>query len=306
MNCSVCGKDAVIDIPYMNKRLCQVHFLDHFESVFMKEVRQQIKFDSGGGTVSVALSGGKDSSVTLYILHSILSVRRKVKVKAFTVDEGISGYRDKSIQTAGELCRSLGVEHTVISYSEVFGTTMDSEVTRLRGKTPCAVCGPMRRQLINMAAQTQGSDYVALGLNMDDVAQSVLMNVSRGDMERISRMAPHSHSVNGLVRRVIPLRRLSEREIVTYALLKNIKYDHSWCPYYAQAQRNLFRKIVSEIEEKYPGSKLAMIRLQEDIAGRYTNPGDLSLGTCRNCGRPSSGQLCSVCMISGENDDGNQ
>lgn len=300
MKCSICGKESVISIPYMNESLCSSHFLEHFESTFMKEVRRQIKIGPKGGTVSVALSGGKDSSVTLFLLHKILSPRKKVKLRAFTVDEGIAGYRDRSIETARELCRSLGVEHTVVSFRDQFETTMDEEVTDLEERTPCAVCGPMRRQLINMAALEQESDYVALGLNLDDMAQSVLMNVARGDVERILRMAPHMRSVNGLVRRVVPLRRLSEREVVTYALLKNIKYDAGWCPYYSQAQRNLFRKIVSEIEEKYPGSKLAMIRLQENLSGAMFISDEPSVGTCKRCGKPSSGELCSVCLNSGE------
>ncbi len=43
---------------------------------------------------------------------------------------------------------------------------------------------PMRRRLINEASLRIGADYVALGTNLDDYAQSILMNVFRGGTSR--------------------------------------------------------------------------------------------------------------------------
>ena len=42
------------------------------------------------------------------------------------------------------------------------------------------------------------ADYVALGMNLDDYSQSILMNVARGDVDRLARMAPHSDSRDGI------------------------------------------------------------------------------------------------------------
>ncbi len=296
MKCEFCSKEAAIQIPYMKVALCESHFVAHFEKEFKKEVRRQIKFSGSGGKIAVALSGGKDSSVTLYSIATIFAGRRKVEVEAFTVDEGIRGYRDKSLETAKTLCNSLGIKHTVIGYEEIYGTTMDAEVTDLKGKTPCAVCGPMRRQLINLAADRSNADFVALGMNSDDISQSLLMNVSRGDLDRIARMAPHKKEIPGLVRRVVPLRRLPEKEVLLYAMIKGIGFDSGWCPYYAQAQRNLFRNIVDMIEEKYPGSKLAMTRFQDIIQEKLTDGMKSPVNRCRICGEPTTNEICSVCI----------
>ena len=46
--------------------------------------------------------GGKDSSATLYLLHKILSERRNLELTAFTVDEGIEGYRSTGLEKAME------------------------------------------------------------------------------------------------------------------------------------------------------------------------------------------------------------
>ena len=301
MKCALCSKEAVIYLPYAGSSFCGSHFIERFERVVKKEVRDQIRFHNNSGRISVALSGGKDSSVTLYSLASILGRRKNVNLTAFTVDEGIRGYRDRSIETARKLCNNLGIDHEVISYSNVFDTTMDDQVSAgLNGKSPCAICGPMRRQLINMAADRTGSDYVALGMNSDDIAQSVLMNVSRGDLDRLLRMAPHRNGIPGLIPRVTPLRSLSEREVLLYSMLKEIPHDSGWCPYYSQAQRNLFRNVADQIEERYPGSKLAMGKLQGQVRKAISQEKEISIDMCRKCGMPSSSELCSVCRNSGD------
>ena len=71
-----------------------------------------------------------------------------------------------------------------------------------------------RRQGINHLAKKVNADVMALGHNLDDMAQTVLMNMSNGDMERTLRLAPHTATpIDGLPPRIVPLRWIPEQEV---------------------------------------------------------------------------------------------
>src|SRR5256884_8595454 len=76
---------------------------------------------------------------------------------------------------------------------------------------PCSYCGPFRRHALNRAARDVDADYVATGLNLDDTAQSILMNVARGVIEKLARLGPHENRQTRLVPRSLPLRLITEK-----------------------------------------------------------------------------------------------
>jgi uncharacterized protein (TIGR00269 family) len=299
MECSICQRKAVYHYRYNGSSACREHFNENFEKRVKQEIRNQVKFRKPVTHISVAISGGKDSSVTLSILVKLLKERRDVKISAFTVDEGIEGYRSSGLQSSIDLCNSLGIAHSTRSYMEEFGTSMDRVVLQNPHVIPCSRCGPMRRNLINNISTMQEADYVALGLNLDDYAQSVMMNVVRGDLERMKRMAPHLQTKEGLVRRILPLMRIPEKEVVAYEVLNGIPFDSSWCPYYSRAQRNTFREMIGSMEEKSPGAKFGILRFSEELRKQIPNDNaEYTLNRCQECGSPTSGNVCSVCMNS--------
>ena len=300
MECSICGRDAVYEQKYSGSSLCPAHFSESVEKRVKKELRRQISFPDRKGSIAVAISGGKDSSLTLHMIHRFYSKWKGVRISAFTVDEGIMGYRESGLQSARKLCESLGIPHSTVSFIDAFGTTMDREVAEHPSEIPCSRCGPMRRNLINWSSVSADADYVALGINLDDYAQSVLMNVVKGDTGRMGRMAPHSDAREGMVRRVIPLRMIPEKEVLLYCILHGIEHDQSWCPYSERAQRNYFRNLVNDLEDHFPGSRFAMVNFLDHVKP-YLEKSSASeiLGECRHCGRPTSGDVCSVCRMMG-------
>lgn len=293
----MCSGKAVYEVKYNGSSLCKEHFIEFVEKRVKKELRDQIDLKRDNVRISVAISGGKDSSVTLYLLHKILSQRKNVKISAFTIDEGIKGYRDGGLKAAQVLCSELGIEHEVMSFKENFGHELD-EIVKIDGGTtiPCSHCGPMRRQLMNKISMINNADYVALGINLDDYAQSILMNVAKGDAQRMARMAPHKNVQKDLIPRIVPLRKIPEKEVMLYALLQNIKFDGGTCPYYARAQRNKFRTILSDLEQEAPGTKHAIVNFLDKIRPTLTDQyPQVEMNKCKNCGAPTPGELCVVC-----------
>ena len=300
MACERCDRPSVIDRPYDASHPCERHFRDSVRDRFRREMHKQFpRF--AGGRIAVAFSGGKDSAVALSLVHAYFGRRPGAEVVAITVDEGIDGYRPGTIRQATALCGSLGVEHRIVRARDVLGTTTDATALKLAGGPPCGFCGVWRRQLLNRAARDAGAEVLVLGFNLDDLAQTVLMNLARADVDRLVRMAPHRHRQPGLVPRIAPLATIPEREVFTYATLAGIPFDHAECPYASRAARNVFREVVWRLEEELPGTRHALLRTRErlvaalEAAGAGGQP-----GFCRSCGEPSTGLVCRACQYRSE------
>jgi len=297
--CSTCGRPAVTLVRYSGAHLCKAHFTDFIEGKVGREFRRQVRLGDRA-IVAVALSGGKDSVVALRILHGLLSPRRGTRMVAITVDEGVGGYRPAAIKIAARNCKQIGVEHRIVSFKEQFGVTMDSSKGAWGTKTPCTYCGVLRRHCLNMEARRSGADFLATGLNLDDTAQSILMNICRGDVARLARLGPHGQkrAQDGLVPRIQPLRQLTDKETFLYATLKGFPVHHSVCPYAGDAMRNRFRDIVQGLEMASPGTRFCILNSYDGIR-KWLEPHYPPAGllACVSCGEPSMDGLCEACKL---------
>src|SRR3989442_348691 len=244
------------------------------------------------------MRGGKDSTPTAALLGGFFENRRDVELIGITIDEGIASYRPLGIEYARRLCAKLGIEHRVLAYEQTVGHTMD-EVVSVDGEAiPCSYCGPFRRHALNRAARDVEADYVATGLNLDDTAQSILMNVARGDIEKLARLGPHETRQPGLVPRIQPLRMIPEKEVYLYAVLRGIEFHDATCPYAERAQRGRFRDIVHRLEEESPGTRHAIVsgydQMRPLLQSAYP---PATLNACARCGGPTLKAVCKACEL---------
>ena len=297
MQCVKCDDGAVTLIRYSGQHLCADHFREFVERRVKREFHRQVEL-RGGDRIAVGLSGGKDSSTTAVLLHEILSQRRDIEVLAITVDEGIGSYRPDGIRFAKALCAELAIEHRVISYQDTVRWTMDEIVEAQPATIPCSYCGVFRRNALNRAAREAGADYVATGLNLDDTAQSILMNVARGDVEKLARLGPHGTRQPGLVPRLQPLRMVPEKEVYLYAMLRGIQFHDGTCPHSERAQRGRFREVLNRLEADSPGTRHAIVsgydRLRPLFADHFPPP---ALNECVACGEPTVNLTCKACEL---------
>ena len=292
-----CGAPSVYLARYSGEQLCEEHFLRSVEKRVHRELRQQGPFKHG--RIAVALSGGKDSVVTLRLLHETFRSNPQLELAAVTVDEGIASYRPPSIEVAAEHCKELGIPHEVLSYEETSGVTMDKLVVHpARAHMPCAYCGVLRRRNLNEAARRVGATHLATGHNLDDVAQTLLMNHLKGDVDRLARMGPHraGQVLPGLVPRILPLRAIPEREVALYAILRGWRYHDGECPYAQDATRGRYRELLLQLEEETPGTRHALLAGYDRLAPLLREEGG-TLRACEACGEPSSGARCRACEL---------
>jgi uncharacterized protein (TIGR00269 family) len=296
VRCSRCDDEAVLDQPYANRHLCERHFRDSVRERVRHELHRQIpRFR--GGTIAVALSGGKDSAVALALTRQYFLRRPTVHLVAITIDEGIAAYRPATIEAARQLTRSLNVEHSIVRTEEELGVTTDGAALRLAGTIPCSYCGVWRRQLLNRAARDLGAEALVLGFNLDDLAQTILMNLARAELPRIARMAPHRQRQPGLVPRLAPLAPIPEREVYLFARLEHLPFDHGECPHARAASRNVFREVVWQLEDSLPGTRHSLLRTQAQLSDLLadSDSGGSAPGRCEACGEPTAGRLCRAC-----------
>ena len=210
-----------------------------------------------GDTVAVAVSGGKDSLVLLNILKNTFN-GQSPRLVAITVDEGINGYRDESLSIVKNFCSSIGVENKVMSFSELFGLSMDKamEVRPSEKISSCSMCGTFRRRAIDLLSESCGANVIATGHNLDDYIQTFLINLFAGDVERIGWTYPEPAEYgSSSLRKIKPLMEIYEREIVTYAIHTNIPFQTEECPYRDESIRSVFRSHLNNLEEIHPGIK---------------------------------------------------
>ena len=290
-----CGKAAIIEQKYSNRFLCEADFLKSFEIRVSRLIRKHIQIGRGEH-VSVGVSGGKDSAAALFYMKKF-SARHPFELDAILIDEGVKGYRDNSIKAAEKLCEQLQITLHKYSFQKLFGFRLDKIKTKKGGILPCSYCGVFRRKALNTAAKELHTSKLVIGHNLDDEAQVILMNFLRGDTERSARLGFTSSPVYpGFIQRIKPLRTSPERETLAYALINNLPIYNGECPYAQTAFRNDVRNLLNQMEEKYPGTKYALLnsfdRLLPALKSTFTPQ---MLNKCPTCGEPTSGTTCKAC-----------
>ncbi len=288
MQCSKCHRDAIVFQRYSGLHLCEQHFNRDLEAKAKRAIREHRWIESGD-VVGVALSGGKDSSALLFFLHRLLHGRRDTRLMAITVDEGICGYRDPA--RARAIAERIGVPWATASFQEEYGITLDEIVDRKGTRLSCSYCGVLRRALMNRIAREEGITKFAYGLNLDDEAQSVLMNVLRGDAYRLTRPM---QDVPGLVPRIKPFMYIPEREVALYAFLHVEGFDLAGCPYAADALRGDVRGLLDSYTYRHPATKYSLVNLGEAL--RRPDVPSEGFRVCESCGEVC-GKVCRVCQI---------
>jgi len=293
--CSCCGEPAVIFQPGKQRHLCGTHLVQDVEARVAATMKGEDQVRPGD-RIAVGLSGGKDSTALLVILSRLLDGWKGASVIAITIDEGIAGYRADTLRAAEALTRQLGVEHHIISFCDLFGRDLDA-LLQGRETQACTICGILRKKALADAARGAGATVIATGHNLDDEAQSVLMNAFRGDIPRMVRNTGTGRSGRFLPR-IKPLAAISEKEIAVYLFVQGLFSPLPECPYTRYALRSEVRAMLAGLECRHPGTMLHLMESKRKIERMCAGtPVMEHLHRCRECGDPCSGEICQVCRL---------
>jgi uncharacterized protein (TIGR00269 family) len=305
-SCTTCKRrNAIYARPYSGEKLCVKCFCRSIEKKVKATIAKQnlLRFDD---KVAVAVSGGKDSIALLHIIAKLEESFPEAELTAITVDEGIDGYRNEALSIAARSCQKLRVNHVAVSFRELFGLGLDEIVEKLSSLktkganlTPCSYCGVLRRSALNHFAATSGATKLATGHNLDDEAQTILLNIFHGDPLRIARVGSSSiGGYSGFVQRIKPMSEILEKEATLYVYLKGLQFQSKECPYASEALRNDIRFMLNRLEEKHPGMKYTVYHSGRKLRiPERESSGWVDLKSCEVCGEPCKETLCQPCKL---------
>ncbi|KAK9129327.1 hypothetical protein Sjap_009814 [Stephania japonica] len=313
--CCICkDRRAALKRPKNLEQICRECFYDAFEEEIHKVIVQNQLFKPGE-RVAVGASGGKDSTVLAYVM-SELNRRHQYGLELFllSVDEGITGYRDDSLETVKRNEIQYGLPLKIVSYKDLYGWSMDEIVKAIGLKNNCTFCGVFRRQVreliyfvfarpvvslipaLDRGAALLKVDKLVTGHNADDIAETVLLNILRGDIARLGRCTSITTGEDGTIPRCKPFNFENLDDIDTYAYFKKLDYFSTECIYSPNAYRGFAREFIKDLERIRPRAILDIIKSGEDFRISTTTKMP-EQGTCERCGYISSQKWCKACVL---------
>uniref|UniRef100_A0A060TCQ2 Cytoplasmic tRNA 2-thiolation protein 1 n=1 Tax=Blastobotrys adeninivorans TaxID=409370 RepID=A0A060TCQ2_BLAAD len=304
--CEICHSEKPsLKRPKTGQKICKQCFFNVFETEIHNTIVDTNLFYRGE-KVAIGASGGKDSTVLAYVLKT-LNERYDygVHFMLLSVDEGIHGYRDDSLETVKRNKQQYEMDLEIVSYGDLYGWTMDQVVAQIGKKNNCTYCGVFRRQALDRGAVKLGIGHVVTGHNADDMAETVLMNLLRGDTARLGQCTDiMTASADSPVKRSKPLKYTYEKEIVLYAHYKGLDYFSTECTYSPEAFRGTARALIKNLEAVRPSSIIDIIHSGESfqLKPRKQRAGSADQDssrtpTCERCGYLSKNRLCKACVL---------
>lgn len=312
MDCSKCDHDAVIHQAYSGSHLCEQHFTESVDRRVRRRIRKDGLVDGASpenpARWVIGLSGGKDSVVLASILDDTFGRDPRIELVGLTIHEGIEGYRDESVEACRELAEILELRHEIVTYAEEFDLRMDEVVQDdPAGMAACAYCGVFRRDILERYAENLDADILLTGHNLDDEAQTALMNLFEGNVQQMAKhfdasLAPFdARSDAPFVPRAKPLRDVPEKEIALYARLAGLPAHMTECPHASEAYRGEIRDLLLDMEERHPGTRHSIMAGYEELADlateRYKRNTETALDSCERCGATTTRDVCRKCTL---------
>ncbi|CDR44219.1 CYFA0S14e00958g1_1 [Cyberlindnera fabianii] len=328
--CELCHcRKALIKRPKNLQKICKLCFYDVFETEIHNTIVSN-KLFYPGEKVAIGASGGKDSTVLAYVLK-LLNERHNygLNLVLLSIDEGIVGYRDDSLATVKRNQQQYQLPLEIVSYRDLYNWTMDEIVSCAGIRNSCTYCGVFRRQALDRGAAKLGINHVVTGHNADDMAETVLMNLLRGDVARLEKSTAIMTSSSGSpIKRSKPFKYSYQKEIVLYAHYKKLDYFSTECSYAPEAFRGTARELMKNLEAIRPSCIIDIIHSGENFVLKEKKQrqqfrkkptakqpvsqeievradGSVSLNSrgfvdgnrCEKCGYLSSNKICKACML---------
>ena len=221
-----------------------------------------------GDKLMVCLSGGKDSYTLLDIL---LSFQRHAPIDfelvAVNLDQKQPGFPEDVLPS---YLSGLGVQYEIIeedTYSIVKKLTPE-------GKTTCPVCSRLRRGILYSHAQKIGATKIALGHHLDDVVETLFLNMFYGG--RLKAMPAKLKSDDGKNILIRPLYYCREKIIQRWTEYKaHPIIPCNLCGSQDNLQRQAIKGMLTEWDRKFPGRVESIARSLRHVTASHLADPDL-------------------------------
>lgn len=221
-----------------------------------------------GDKILVGLSGGKDSLALVELLAKrtrIYKPRFSVVV-AHVVMKNIPYQSD--ITYLKEYVELWGLPFVL--YETEFDASTDTR------KSPCFLCSWNRRKALFTIAKEHGCNKIALGHHMDDILETLLMNITF--QGAFSSMPPCLVMKKFDMTIIRPMCLVHESDLAALAQLRGYRKQVKNCPYEEQSHRSDMKEVLRQLEAMNPEARYSlwgsMTNVQEELLPNKKNKSD--------------------------------
>ena len=210
--------------------------------------------------ILVAVSGGKDSFALLHILD----LHRRRSPFAF---ELVPIFLDAGWDTqAPDLVRRRLAEqgYTIDVYSRNIRSNVEKSLRP--GSNPCALCSRLRRGVLYDLAPDLNCNKIALGHHLDDLAETLLMNLFFTGQTKSMAVRLTSDDGRNLVIR--PLGYVEASLLEDFARERGFQSVEIACPYNTGAidpQRKLVARLIEQVAASHPRVRRSILAAMKHV-----------------------------------------
>ncbi|KGD73084.1 tRNA 2-thiocytidine biosynthesis protein TtcA [Tatumella morbirosei] len=209
--------------------------------------------------VMACMSGGKDSFAMLDILLSLQKVAPiKFEVIAVNLDQKQPGFPEHILPDYFE---RLDIPYYIVdkdTYSVVKEKIPE-------GKTTCGLCSRLRRGTLYSFAEKIGATKIALGHHMDDIVETLFLNMFHG--ARMKAMPPKLRSDDGRNVVIRPLTYCREKDLISFAEHKDFPIiPCNLCGSQENLQRQSIKSMLTEWDKKEPGRVESVFKSLQNVS----------------------------------------
>jgi uncharacterized protein (TIGR00269 family) len=276
----------------------QNEFTQEFENKVKKTIDEYVLVEPGEKII-VACSGGKDSTATLYILKKL-----GYDVEGLMIDLIIGKWSDDNLENTKKFCKEHGIKLNVVNMRKEFGSSICYIRSGIQAKmklSNCAICGVIKRWILNKKARELGGTKIATGHNLDDEVETIMMNIFAGNPELSFGMGPKNGVIKNdkFVQRIKPLYFITNKEVRKYSETMNFPVLYDPCPCSINAFRRDMRKWITDLQKEDPKTKMRLVKnfLRMIPVVRENYKSERKIEDCNSCGEPSNNKICKRCEL---------